>query len=190
MLILLLLQIIADPPGRWYETPTGAAAILTVLSVMVAPFINNWIQTRKSRLKENNHISDTSLNLNAKERKEILEQMRYNHAHEIKFLRTQLEELGRKSGHQALEMRVSEYEARQRAHAYGNECYRLQTQVSKLQLMLMKADIDPPEFVFLTYPEIMAGIDEKVVRYKEELEDELNKQLKRSVAQLNTEQDR
>jgi hypothetical protein len=177
MPIAILLQQ-AVSSSVWYETPTGAAAIVALIGVLCAPFVNSWLQNRKVKTEHTGHLSDTSMTLNAQERKEIMDQMRANYESQLKFLKTRLGELEMRAGRAAIEVRVSEFEARQRAHSYGNECNRLQSQVYKLQLELTKNGHDVPDFTFKTYPEIMSGIDEKVILYKEDLEKELEHQLR------------
>lgn len=185
-MLQLLLQAAANAqqtaqqasPSMWYETPTGAAAIVALVGVLCAPFINSWLQNRKSKVDKTLHLSDTTLTLNSQERKELMEQMRKNHDQEVKFLKNQLEDLGRRSGMATINMKLHEYEARQKSHAYGNECTRLQSQIYMLQLELTKHGLPVPDFRFKDYAEMMAGVDEKVLNYKEELEEELERELR------------
>src|SRR5688572_21516433 len=122
----MLIFLLQADTMRWYETPSGAAAIVALISVMITPFINAWIQNRRTKTNTVGHLSDTSLTINAQERREILEQMKVNHEREIAFMQSQLSDMVRKTARQILTAEITEFEARQRAHAYGNECNRLQ----------------------------------------------------------------
>lgn len=160
----------------WWETPTGAAAIVALISAISAPFINSWLQNRKAKFESTTHLTDTSLTVSAQERKEIIQQMERNHEREVLFMKSQLKEINLRAGRRILEAKLSEYEARQRAHMFANECNRMQSQVYKLQMELHKNNIEPPEFVFKTYPEIVQGLDERVIQYKEDLEEEFDRE--------------
>jgi hypothetical protein len=172
MIFLFLLQETAISL-RWYETPTGFAALVALIGVIAAPFINSWIQNRNSKRKEVGHLSDTSLSINREERKEAVDLMKSLHAREIAHFEKQMLEHGRRADREILESKVMEYEARQRAHMYGNECNRVVGALYRRDALLAQHEIEVPPFVYKTYPEIMAGLDELVIAFKKELEEEL-----------------
>jgi hypothetical protein len=99
--------------------------------------------------------------------------MKELHIHEIDLFKRQLKEKDRLWARQVVAAKVVEYEARQRAHAYGGECQRLQGFVYRMQIEGAQQGLEFTEFTFRTYPEIMAGIEDKVIEYQKQLEQEI-----------------
>lgn len=166
-LILLLQEASA---AHWYDTPTGFAAIAALAGVIIAPFINQWIQNRKTRQEKAGHLTDTTLSINREERKEAVDLMKSLHAREIATFTRQMVEQDRRHDRDIIDCKVREYDARQRAHSYGNECNRVVGHLYRQDAILMQHGIATPAFVYKTYPEIMDGLDEKVAEYRKELE--------------------
>lgn len=165
----LLLQA-TDP--RWYEEPTTIAAFAALVGVLLAPFINSWIQNRNQRRKQLDHVTDTSLSINRDERKEAVEMMKAAHARDVAHFQRQLREQDLRTDRLVLDAKVREYEARQRAHMYGNECNRVVSGLYRLEALLVQHGIEAPAFVYKTYPDIMDGLDEMVATFKKDLEEE------------------
>jgi hypothetical protein len=164
-----------DPPTQaipFWETPAGAAAIASGIFIILAKFVDYWWTGRRDSKNEARHATDTHLTLSHKEREELLDGLKELHQEELEFMRERLATVEKTAREKVNEAKVLEFEARQRAHKYGNECNRLQGQVYRLNLLLVNNNIEPPAFEFRSYPEIMAGLDEEIVTYKKRLEEE------------------
>jgi hypothetical protein len=165
-------QIVATNPPAWYETPTGAAALTAGFFTLIVGFLNNWWNARRDEKKREMHASDTSLNVSHQERQQLLNELKEHHQEEIKFLNRKLKESESKAERQIREAKVMEFEGRHRAHRYGNECNRLTGHIYRLNTILIDNKIEPPEWNFKTYPQIMEGLDEEIIAYKRQLEEE------------------
>jgi hypothetical protein len=77
------------------------------------------------------------------------------HEKEIEFWKTQLSV-----------KHISEFEARARAHRFGNETNRLSLHIFALHALMSKNNIEIPDFHPKHYDELMVGLDEEVAKFK------------------------
>lgn len=170
--LLLLLQDATTV--RWYDSPTGFAALVALFGVLAAPLINQWIKNRTATKDKFGHLSEAALNINRDERKEAVELLKASHANTVATLERQMREQDLQTDRIIIESKVIEYEARQRAHMYGNECNRVVAMLYRRDALLSQHNIEAtPPFIYKTYPEIMAGLDEMVIQYRKQLEEEI-----------------
>lgn len=148
----------AQSPSPWYESPAVIAAIMAaVVTVLLKVLDRRWT---KNDQQETQHqtLSDRLAELTAKEREQLLGGLKGLHAQEIQFWKTQLQ----------IE-EVSEFEARQRAHRFGNEVNRLHAHVHICHIKMAEKNMEIPEFQVKSYDELMNGLDEETEKFRQSI---------------------
>lgn len=156
----------------FWETPTGAAALvsgLVLLTIKGAEFWWNNRQKTKDGMKDTLGVHITTQQA---ERQQLLDGMRQLHEEEMQFAEEKIAEAQRIARSKIIQAKLFEFEGRERAHAYGNECNRLQSHIYRQNILFAQHEIEAPAFEFKSYPDIMAGLEDKVLEYRKKLEQE------------------
>jgi hypothetical protein len=142
----------------WYESPAVIAAIMAaVVTVMLKVLDRKWT---KNDQQETQHqtLSDRLAELTAKEREQLLGGLKGLHAQEIQFWKTQLQV-----------EEISNFEARQRSHRFGNEVNRLHAHIHICHIEMAKGNLTIPEFTVKSYDELMNGLDEETEKFRQSI---------------------
>lgn len=166
----------APPPAVWYESPAFIGGVVAGIFILAKELLDWAKQSRKEKKageEENDKrqitFSEKIQELTLDERKSLLGGLIQLHEKEVQVLEEKAEsEVKFWKREFAIKSR-GEYEARMRAHRFGNEVNRLNAHVFMLHAAMSKVNIDIPEFELRTYEQLMEGLDEEVEKHQSTL---------------------
>lgn len=157
--------LLQTPPAHWYEQPAVIAAGVSGAVVIIGLFVNRYFHTRdkkEDREEEvrKQHLSSTDRlqELTQQELTDLLARRNDLHTKEIAFLKDQL----------TIE-KVSNFEARTRAHRAINEVNNNVIYIFTLHTLMSRHGLEIPTYKPKTYDEIMHGISGEIEKFKKSL---------------------
>lgn len=164
------------PNSEWWQHPAVVAAVVTALFVFAQKLLDHFRESRKDqderedeRDEKHQTYSEKLQELTQSERAQLLGGLKDLHQKEIEFFKSQV-----------FFKEVENFEARMRAHRYGNEVTRIHSHVYVCHSLMSQKGLEIPEFVLKSGEELMLGLEAEVLAFRQKLEEEKRQMIQMS----------
>jgi hypothetical protein len=170
-----ILQV-TPPASVWYESPAFVGGLVAGVFIIIKELLD-WIkQNRKDKKADEKEDDQRQITFSEKiqeltldERKSLLGGLMQLHEKEVQMLEDKSEsEIKFWKREFAIKSR-GEFEARMRAHRFGNEVNRLNAHIFMLHASMSRSNLDIPEFELKSYDQLMQGLDDEVEKHQSSL---------------------
>jgi len=155
----------AAPPAAWYEHPAVLAAIFSGIFLMASKKYETWKAERRAEAEAEDEEDGRHLSLTEKREELASSELRdYLAARD----RVHDRELAIEKNLNREQM-VQLHESRLIRHALGNYVQSCHIYIARVREAIATCDVQIPDWDFKPYDDIIAGVDEKVERYRDAL---------------------
>jgi hypothetical protein len=178
--VMMMFQV-APEQLEWWQNPVVISAAVTAIFLSVNKLIDVFNEYRKQKFqaqedddKERASFSDKLAELTNKEREQLLGGLKELHEREILSLK---EQFGREvhfiKGQRNLKD-LEAFEARARAHWYGNELTRTYGHIMQLQRLCNEAGVTFPQFDQKGELDFLSSVKHEIDAYRKRLLEEID----------------
>jgi hypothetical protein len=160
----------------WYESPAFVGGAVAGVFLILKQILDWYKENRKDQKASEDENDKRQITFTEKiqelthaERKDLLGGLMTLHEKEVEMLETKFETEVKFWKREFAIKSKGEFEARMRAHRFGNEVNRLNAHVFILHASMSKASLDIPAFELKSYDQLMEGIDAEVEKHQSSL---------------------
>ncbi len=177
----------APTVSPWYESPAFVGGAVAGAFLIIKQILDWYKESRKDQKtteeesdKRQVTFTERIQELTHAERKDLLGGLMSLHEKEVEMLEGKIESEVKFWKREFAIKSKGEFEARMRAHRFGNEVNRLNAHIFMLHASMSKANLDIPEFELKSYEQLMDGVEEEVKKHQNSLSERHDKSTRKN----------